>query len=522
MARGESADVQLAKMLARFYADPLGYVMFAFPWDSDPSIQMVELAEPWRSRFKCKWGPDVWACEFLDQWGAEIKKRRFDGKTAVDPIQFATASGHGIGKSTLTAWVIKFIMDTRPYARGTVTAGTDTQLRTKTWAELGKWHRLSITREWFNWNTGRGAMKFTHRDYPNWECTAQTCREENSEAFAGQHAANSTSFYIFDEASQIPDKIYEVREGGVTDGEPMVFDFGNPTRNSGRFFEQCVGKLKHRYIVRNIDARTVAITNKKLHQQWIDDHGIESDFVKVRVLGQFPSKGSLQFIPTQDVIDAGSREARTDATSPLIIGVDVARFGDDDSVIYPRIGMDARSFEPLRFKGLDTVQLTGRVIETLRRFKALGKNCSGLFVDGGGIGGGVVDQLRHLGYSPQEVNFGGKVTDPVYRFKVDEMWGKMRDAMAGRLAIPSDKTDVGQILKEQLTQREFSYTLVGNKINLESKQDMKERLGGEYSSPDVADALALTFAQDVAADNGFSTSDTPAQSQHEYDPYEDA
>jgi len=183
--------------------------------------------------------------------------------------------------------------------------------------------------------------------------------------------------------------------------------------------------------------------------------------------------------------------------------------------------MDARSFEPQRFRGLDTVQLTGRVIETLRRFKALGKNCSGLFVDGGGIGGGVVDQLRHLGYGPQEVHFGGKVTDPVYRFKVDEMWGKMRDAMAARLAIANDKSEGGQILKEQLTQREFSYTLMGNKINLESKQDMKERLGGEYSSPDVADALALTFAQDVAADNGFGTSDQPLQVQHEYDPYSD-
>ena len=518
---GESADLQLAKMLARFRHDPLGYVIFNFPWDSEPSIQLVELPEPWRSKYKVKYGPDRWACEFLDRWGQEMRERNFDGKHSVAPVQFSVPSGHGIGKTTLSAWIIKFIMDTRPLAKGTVTAGTDTQLRTKTWAELGKWHRMSLTRDWFTWNTGRGAMSLTHNKFPNWQCSAQTCREENSEAFAGQHTASSTSFYLFDEASQIPDKIYDVRQGGTVAGEPMTFDFGNPTRNSGRFFENCVGKFHHRYIVYPIDARTVSITNKKLHQQWIDDHGIDSDFVKVRILGQFPSKGSLQFIPTQDVISAGSRETRTDATSPLIIGVDVARFGDDDSVIYSRIGMDARSFEPQRFRGLDTVQLTGRVIETLRRFKALGKNCSGLFVDGGGIGGGVVDQLRHLGYGPQEVHFGGKVTDPVYRFKVDEMWGKMRDAMAARLAIANDKSEGGQILKEQLTQREFSYTLMGNKINLESKQDMKERLGGEYSSPDVADALALTFAQDVAADNGFGVSDQPLQVQHEYDPYSD-
>lgn len=515
-------DIELAQIISKFYADPLGYVMFCFPWDTDTSIQVVELQEPWRSRYGSKYGPDVWACEFLEEWGREIRKRKFNGRDAVEPIQFATASGHGIGKSTLTAWIIKFIMDTRPFSRGTVTAGTDTQLRTKTWAELGKWHSVSLTRNWFKWNTGRGAMSFVHPEHPaKWFCNAQTCREENSEAFAGQHAANATSFYIFDEASQVPDKIYEVRDGGTVTGEPMVFDFGNPTRNSGRFFEECVGKLKHRFSVRSIDARTVAITNKKLHARWIEDNGIDSDYVKVRVLGQFPSKGSLQFIPTESVVQAGSRDAFVDRTAPLIIGVDVARFGDDDSVIYPRLGMDARSFPPRRYKGLDTVQLSGKVVEVINHFRGLGKNYAALFVDGGGIGGGVVDQLRHRGYSPVEVHFGGKCVDAqTYRFKVDEMWGGMRDALATRLAIPGDRTEAGQVLKEQLTQREFSYTLLGNKINLESKSDMKERLGGEYSSPDVADALALTFTQDIAAQEDSSAPQSePKFALHDFDPY---
>lgn len=526
-AAGEkfSYDVELAKMLANFYGDPLGYVMFCFPWDSNPEIQLVELQEPWRSRYGCKWGPDKWACEFLDEWGKEIRARKFDGRKAVPAIQFSTASGHGIGKSTLTAWIIKFIMDTRPFAKGTVTAGTDTQLRTKTWAELGKWHRLSLTRNWFQWNTGRGAMSLVHKKFPHWACSAQTCREENSEAFAGQHAANATSFYVFDEASQIPDKIYEVRDGGTLTGEAMTFDFGNPTRNSGRFFEQCVGKLKHRYLVRMIDSRSVAITNKERMEQWRQDHGEESDYFKVRVRGMFPSKGSAQFIPTADVIAAASRDAFVDRTAPLIIGVDVARFGDDSSVIYPRLGMDARSFAPTTqkgiYKGLDTVQLAGKVKETISEFKSRGKNCTALFVDGGGIGGGVVDQLRHAGYGPIEIQFGGKpVDDKVYRFKVDEMWGGLREALAGRLAIPPETEETGAILKEQLTQREFSYTLLGNKINLESKKDMKERLGGEYSSPDEADALALTFAQDIAVDVGVVDADAePKQAEHEYDPY---
>ena len=180
-----------------------------------------------------------------------------------------------------------------------------------------------------------------------------------------------------------------------------------------------------------------------------------------------------------------------DRSAALVIGVDVARFGDDESVIFPRLGMDARSFPPLKFQGLDTVQLTGRVIECLRGFRNKGLECAGLFVDGGGVGGGVVDQLRNLSYNPIEVQFGGGPTDKTtYRFKSDEMWGCMRDSIATRLILPED----GE-LKDQLTQREYGYTLTGNKIHLETKKDMKAR---GLSSPDLADALALTFAMEVA------------------------
>ena len=154
-------DELLANKIATFYADPLGYVMFVFPWDTEESIQLVELQEPWASRFNSKYGPDAWACEFLDELGTEIKKRNFNGKDAVDPIQFSTSSGHGIGKSVDVAWLIKFILDTRPYSKGVVTSNTAEQLKTKTWAELGKWHKLSLTSHWFDYNTGRGAMSST-------------------------------------------------------------------------------------------------------------------------------------------------------------------------------------------------------------------------------------------------------------------------------------------------------------------------------------------------------------------------
>jgi len=491
-----SADTKLADALSEYYSDPLGYVMFNFPWDTYQPIQLVELTEEYQDRFGCKWGPDKWACDFLDEWGKDIRASKFNGHTAVDPLQYATVSGHGIGKSVLVAWIAKTIMDTRPFSKGTITANTAEQLKTKTWAEVGKWNNISLTEHWFTYNTGRGAMNLTHKQHKEtWRCDAQTCREENSEAFAGQHAASATSFYIFDEASNVPDKIFEVREGGTTDGEPMVFDFGNGTRNSGHFFENCAGRFRHRYKVRSIDSRDVAITNKNRINDWAEDYGEDSDFFKVRVRGMFPSAGSLQFISTKSVEDAQSREVTEDRYAPLLIGVDVARFGDNESVIYPRIGFDARSWPVRRFQGLDTVQLTGKVIECVREFKSLGIECSGLFVDGGGVGGGVIDQLRALGYAPIEVQFGGGATNTkTYRYKSDEMWGNLRDAMP-KLSLPANNQLGGVDLRADLTQREFGYTLTGNKIHLETKKDMVAR---GISSPDLADALALTFAHEVA------------------------
>lgn len=513
-----SAASDLADELQRFAQDPLGYVMFAFPWDREPAIDIVKLQEPWASRYNATHGPDKWACEFLDDLGEQIRDRGFNGRDAVDPIQYATASGHGIGKSVLVAWLIKFILDTRPFSKGVVTAGTADQLKTKTWAELGKWHRLSLTQSWFRYTSGRGAMALRHRRWgEEWNCVAHTCREENSESFAGLHAANATPFFIFDEGSGVPDKIYEVRDGGTTDGEPMTFDFGNPTRNSGRFFEQCAGTLRHRYRVRCIDSRAVAITNKDRIQQWVDDYGEDSDYVKVRVRGVFPSKGAVQFIGTSDVENAQSRELVEDRFAPLVIGVDVARFGDDESVIFCRRGADARSWPARRYRGLDTVQLVGRVIETVREMRAYGLETAAIFVDGTGLGGGVVDQLTHLGYPVIEVQFGSAPVDGnTYRYKSDEIWGNMRDSIRSRLCLPTEQDEHGSDLRQELTQREFGYTLTGNKIHLETKKLMKERIGAD-SSPDMADALALTYAQEVAPKTVHSGKTQFVE--HEYDPH---
>lgn len=481
------SDLQLAAEVAEFYADPLGFVMFAYPWDSDQALRVVELPAEYRDRYACQYGPDKWACEILDEVGVAVRERGFDGKRAVDPLREAIASGHGIGKSALVAWLVGWIMATRPGANGVVTANTGEQLSAKTWAEIAKWNRRSIVGHWFDITSGRGAMKMVHREAPeSWKVVAQTCREENSEAFAGLHAANSTPFYIFDEASAVPDKIWEVAEGGLTDGEPMFFAFGNPTRNTGAFFE-AFGAKRHRWKTRQIDSRSVQITNKALIQSWVEDEGEDSDFVRVRVRGVFPRASVLQFIPRDLADEAANRPLpeRSGLRHTALVGVDVARFGGAQSVIRTRMGRDARTWPPKRFRGLDTMQLAAQVGEHINDLKRLGLRRVLVFADGGGVGGGVVDRLSQLGHDVIEVLFGGKADNPRdFENKAAEMWHR------GREWLKVGCIDNDEQLLSDMTGREYGYSK-DDKLVLERKEAMVAR---GLASPDDADALFLTFA----------------------------
>jgi hypothetical protein len=509
-----NAELELAKDCGRFFDDALGFVLYAFPWDSDPALQVVKLPAPWNMVYNCEYGPDVWACEFLDEVSRQVRERNFDGRSSVMPQRHATTSGHGIGKSALTAWLVQWIMSTRPFAKGTVTANKAEQLSAKTWAEIAKWNKKSITGHWFDVTTGKGAMKMVHKQHrESWFCNAQTCREENSEAFAGQHAANSTSFYIFDEASAVPDKIYEVAEGGLTDGEPMFFVFGNPTRNTGKFFE-CFNAQKHRWTTRRIDSRQVQVSSKDLINEWVADYGEDSDFVRVRVRGVFPRASSLQFIPRDVVDDAMARVPAVTALGKrtAVVGVDVARFGDDQSVICTRIGRDAATHPLKAYRGISTMQLAARVIEHVELLKTAGYRVV-IMVDGGGVGGGVVDRLQQLNYDPVEVQFGGKADDNrKWANKRAEMWGRMREWLAtGCLAkneeLATDMTSVEYMFKPDDT------------IILEAKEAMKRR---GLASPDAADALAITFAQ-VVPEFAVAEEDKPVynygRKAREHDPY---
>lgn len=203
-------EQEIATRLAEFFDDPLGFVMWAFPWGQLPEMSVVRLPEPWRSQFHCDFGPDKWVCELLEDIGRGVRERGFDGVNAVMPQRIAIASGHGIGKSCLTALLVTWLMATRPHCKGIVTAVTASQLTTKTWAEINKWMKRSVVADMFEYT----ADSIRAKEAPEtWRVDAVTCKEENSESFAGQHAASSSPFYIFDEASGISEKIFEVAEG---------------------------------------------------------------------------------------------------------------------------------------------------------------------------------------------------------------------------------------------------------------------------------------------------------------------
>jgi hypothetical protein len=495
-------ETQLAQDLAGFLDDPLGFVMYAYPWDTDPLIQSVKLKEPWASRYKSVYGPDEWACRYLDDLGALVRDRAFDGHTAVEPIRMAVASGHGVGKSAMAGWLVDWILSTRMHSQGTVTANTFSQLETRTWAQIVKWTKMCVTAHWFV----IGAAKIHHRDAPeSWFCSAQTCREENSEAFAGQHAVNATSFYINDECSSIPDAIFVVQEGGLTDGEPMQFNFGNPTRNTGAFRE-CWRRQRHRWKTYRVDSRDVQITNKQHLQDMIDDYGLDSDVVKVRVLGSFPSQSAKQFIPEAIVDAARTRHLRGAqyTFAPKIIGVDPAWTGDDEFVIYFRQGLYSKMLGKWE-KNDDDIHMASVIARFEDELRA-----DAVHIDGG-FGTGIVSAGSAMGRSWTLVWFSEKSADPSCCNKRAEMWNKLKKWLKAGGAIEDD-----DVLYQDLIGPELKPRLDG-KIQLESKTEMQKR---QLPSPNRADALALTFAYPVTNES-ISVLEQASPVQHDFDPYKD-
>jgi hypothetical protein len=496
-----AAESEILEDIAGFAHDPLGFVKYSFPWGESGTELSGAL------------GPRKWQADLLRELGRRLREGHRLGRLL--PVLMARASGHGCGKTSCAAWVLLWAMSTMPNTRCVVTANTDTQLRTKTMIELHKWHALAINRHWFR-ATATGLFSADPAQERLWRADAVPWSEENTEAFAGLHNLGRRILLIFDEASSIADKIWEVAEGALTDEDTEIvwLVFGNPTRNTGRFRE-CFGRFRHRWDVAHIDARFVEGTNKALIEQWVSDYGLDSDFCRVRVRGEFPNASSLQFIDVA-LVEAAARSDREysvqfGTSNPVIMGVDVGRFGDDASVLRFRRGRDARSIPAVKLRGCDTMALAARIADEAARW-----GVDQIFIDGGGVGGGVVDRCRQMGLDVVEVQFGAKSDRSwigqdrfvAYANKRAEIWGGMKEWLRDG-AIDADPELIADLIGV-----EYGYVLRDGRdaIQLERKEDMKRR---GLASPDNGDAVALTFSYPVVRRRHHGT----AKHEIEYDPF---
>lgn len=470
------------RLMATFWShqiknDPLAFVRLCFPWGK-PGTPLEHFH-----------GPRRWQIEVLKDLRDHIAEN--NNRVDFQTFRMAVSSGRGIGKSALVSWLIIWMATTRIGSTVIVSANSEAQLRSVTWAEITKWLSMGLNSHWFEISATRISpakwlTDLVERDLKKgcryWSVEGRLWSEENPDSYAGAHNMDGMML-IFDESSGIPDSIWSVASGFFSENTPNRFwlAFSNPRRNSGYFYE-CFNAKREFWRNKVVDARGVEGTDKAVYQQIIDEYGPDSSQAHVEVYGAFPNASDDQFIPSSLVLDAQARAPSQDQSAPIVVGVDPARFGADATVIAIRQGRDIIGIR--RYRGDDTMEVVGRVIDVIEEFKpAL------VVIDEGGLGAGVVDRLKEQRYKIRGVNFGNKSVKPLmYGNKRAEMWGAMKEWLK-TASIPNDR-----FLKSDLTGPMMKPDSKGT-IFLESKKDMKAR---GLASPDAADAIAITFAFPVA------------------------
>ena len=388
-----SADEE-QKLMATLWSptlknDPLAFVRLAFPWKK-PGTPLEHFD-----------GPRKWQRDVLLELREHIKNN--NGKIDFETMRLAVSSGRGIGKSALVSWLTIWMMTTRIGSTTIVSANSEAQLRSVTWAEITKWLSMSIQSHWFEVSATRvlpakWIAELVERDLKlgtrYWGVEGRLWSAENPDAYAGVHNFAGVML-VFDEASGIDDSIWSVAAGFFTENTPNRFwlCFSNPRRNSGYFYE-CFNSKRDFWRNKIVDARSVEGTDKAVYQQIIDEYGPDSSAAHVEVYGQFPNASDDQFISNSLVDEAMERPIIADQSAPIVVGVDPARFGADATVIAIRQGRDIIGIR--RYRGDDTMEVVGRVIDVIEEFKpAL------VVIDEGGLGAGIVDRLKEQRYKIQ-------------------------------------------------------------------------------------------------------------------------
>lgn len=390
----------------------------------------------------------------------------------------AVKSGHGIGKTAVEAWVTLWFMFTRPHARVPVTAPTMHQLDDILWPEVAKWLGRSHIAGLMDWHKTRCSMKGFEE---TWFAVPRTASQpDNLQGFHADHV-----LFVVDEASGMKQEIMEVVEGALTNDGARLLMCGNPTQLSGTF-HAAFHRDRNLYRTFTFSSEASPRVSKVYVDRMAKKYGRDSDVFRVRVLGEFPLSGSDDFISLSLVEAAVDRGLKYDPTQEWRIGVDPARFGDDESVV----ALACRPHvEPLRaFSGLNGPRLAGEVaaaVRDIRRFGYSGK--IPVRVDETGVGSSCFDQLelmeKDLGIDLVGVAFGGPGNDDYWNTTA-ALWGAVKRDLP-LMDLPDDDD-----LVAQLSTRKYKIEKDG-RIRLESKDDMKMR---NVESPDRADALTLAWS----------------------------
>lgn len=420
----------------------------------------------------------------------------------------------GPGKTAVLAMICWNFLLTRPRPKIAATSITGDNLADGLWTEMAKWQAKSpLLRSQFTWTKTRITCNAAPEEW--WMSARSWPRggDANAQAdtLAGLHA--DYLLFVIDEAGGIPDAVMAAAEAGLANAmggnEAHIVMAGNPTHLEGPLYRACTSERSLWHVTEitsdpDDPKRTPRVSAEWARQQ-IAKYGRDNPWVLVNVFGRFPPNSLNSLLGPDEVKAAMNRHHKeTDySTSSKVLGVDVAREGDDASVIFPRQGIVA--WVPQVLRNADSLQGAGTVSR-----KWLDWRADACFIDNtGGFGGGWIDQLRQLGRDPIGVHFAGKPIDQRYFNKRAEIWFEMAQWVKDGGALPNIPE-----LVEELTVP--TYFFKGDRVMIEDKDQIKMRLG---RSPDYADALALTFSQPVMPSRSAGTG-AHSVTRRQYDPLE--
>lgn len=431
--------------------------------------------------------------------------------------RIALKASKGPGKSTVLAWLVWWFLLTRPHPKVVATSISGANLKDGLWTELSKWQSNSpLLKATFTWT----AERIFANDHPEtWWASARTWSsgantEQQANTLAGIHADHV--MFAVDEVGAVPDAVLAAAKAGLANADAskgrtaLLAIAGNPTHLEGPLYRACE-RERALWWIKEIsgdpdDPKRAQRVSIEWAREQILEYGRDHPYVRVNVLGKFPRAGSNKLIGLNDAADASHRELPPAhyRDEVKILGVDVARFGDDRTVFFLRQGKAA--FKPRTFRNLDTMEVVGQLTMVVDRHEP-----DAVFIDQTGLGAGVVDRMRQLNYRVIGVDGAASPSEATFLNLRAEMWSKTGKWLRRGGCIPDDAELISELVAPS-----YRFNL-DNKLTLESKQDLKKR---GLPSPDKADALTLTFAASVAKQDPLDRHERRNKS-HDYDPFQE-